>query len=91
MRLTAADKKILLEWGFLEKDFQQIEEALQKSKTKYKLRDKPISREEAIRLLGQRLYLSGIARSAFHYTAVRAVPMSISSETVYFDSSNLFR
>lgn len=91
MKLTAADKKMLSEWGHPESDFRQIEEALQKSKTKYKLGSTPISRDEAIRLLGQRQYLSGIARSAFHYTAAREVPMSTTGETVYFDSSNLFR
>lgn len=32
MKLTAADKKMLLEWGHPESDFRQIEEALQKSK-----------------------------------------------------------
>lgn len=91
MKLTAADKKMLLEWGHPESDFRQIEEALQKSKTKYKLGSAPISRDEAIRLLGQRQYLSGIARSAFHFTAAQPVPMSTTGETVYFDSSNLFR
>lgn len=32
---------------------------------------KPISREEALRLLGRKLWLNGLARSAFHGTAVR--------------------
>lgn len=91
MKLTTDDKKMLLEWGYSESDFRQIEEAFQKSKTKYKLGSTPISRDEAIRLLGQRQFLSGIARSAFHVTAARAVPMSMTDETVYFDSSNLFR
>ena len=91
MKLTTTDKKMLLEWGHPESDFRQIEEAFKKSKTKYELGGKPISREEAICLLGQRQYLSGIARSAFHYTAAREVPMSTTGEIVYFDSSNLFR
>ena len=91
MKLTVDDKKMLLERGHPESDFRQIEEALQKSKTKYKLGAIPISRDEAIRLLGQRQFLSGIARSAFHVTAAREVPMSTTGETVYFDSSNLFR
>lgn len=91
LKLSENDKKLLIEWGFEERDFPQIEEAFQKSKTKYKLNSWKISREEAIRVLGWRQYLSGITRSAFHYTAVREVPMSISGEAVYFDSSNLFK
>lgn len=88
MKLTSADMALLLEWGHPESDFQQIEEAFKKSKTKYKFGDKPISREEAISLLGREQYLSGISRSAFHYTAARETP---DGQFVYFDSSNLFR
>lgn len=88
MELTEKDKAMLREWGHPESDFRQIEEAFKKSKTKYELGDKPISREEAISLLGREQYLSGIARSAFHYTAVRETP---DGKFVYFDSSNLFR
>lgn len=88
MKLTTPDKKMLLEWGHPESDFQQIEKAFQKSKTKYMLGSMPISREEAISLLGQKQYLSGIARSAFHYTAVRKTP---DGQNVYFDSFRLFR
>lgn len=91
MKLTDADKKLLICWGHTEKDFRQIEEAFQKNKTKYKLGSVRISRDEAIRILGRRQYLSGISRSAFHYTAAREVPMSMSGEVVYFDSSALFR
>lgn len=91
MKLTNEDKTLLLDWGYTEEDFAQIEEAFQKNKTKYKLGSTSISRDEALRLLGRRQYLSGIARSAFHYTAAREVPMSMSGEVVYFDSSKLFQ
>lgn len=91
MKLTNEDKALLLDWGYPEEDLAQIEEAFQKSKTKYELGSFSISREEALRLLGRRQYLSGIARSAFHRTAARSVPMSMSGEVVYFDSSNLFK
>ena len=91
MKLTSEDKQLLISWGYAENDFRQIEEAMQKSKTKYTLGSFQISRDEALRLLGRREYLSGIARSAFHYTAARCVPMSTTDETVYFDSSALFR
>ena len=88
IKLTSADKALLLDWGHSESDFPQIEEAFKKSKTKYKLDATPISREEAISLLGREQYLSGIARSSFHYTACRQTP---DGKFVYFDSSNLFR
>lgn len=88
MKLTRTDKELLLSWGHPESDLPQIEEAFKKSKTKYELGDKPISREEAISLLGHEQYLSGIARSAFHMTAARE---TFDGKTVLFDSSNLFR
>ena len=88
MKLTSNDKGMLRKWGFSDQDFAQIEEALQKSKTKYKLGSDPISREEAIVILGREAFLSGISRSAYHFTAARQTP---DGKIVYFDSSNLFR
>lgn len=87
MKLTKADKDLLLSWGYDESDFPQIEEAMRKKKTQYELGNSQISREEAIQRLGRRNFLSGIARSAFHYSAVRE---TIDGERVYFDSSRLF-
>jgi len=49
---------------------------------------KKISREDAIKILGMETYLSGIARSAFHWNSVRD---SENGESVYFDSSKLFK
>lgn len=91
MKLAESDKELLISWGFAEKDFPQIEEAFQKSKTKYKLGSTPISREKAINLLGRERYLSGISRSAFHFSAAREVPNSTTGENIYFDSSALFK
>ena len=88
MNLTKTDKDLLLGWGYSERDFPQIEEALQKSKTKYKLESAQISRDKAISLLGREQFLSGISRSAFHHTAVR---QTADGRFVFFDSSNLFR
>jgi hypothetical protein len=47
---------------------------------------KKISQEKALEILGREEYLSGISRSAFHWSAVR----DNNGETVYFDSSKLF-
>lgn len=92
MELTKSDKALLASWGFREKDFPQIEEAMKKSKTKYKLGATPISREKAIALLGREVYLSGISRSAFHFSAAREVPSKdVVIKVVYFDSSSLFK
>ena len=77
MTLTEKDKADLLAMDVPAEDFQQIEEVAQTKYTRYMLyengseRGKRISREETIRLLGRRVWLSGLARSAFHYTACR--------------------
>lgn len=91
MKLIKEDKESLLKNGYTEKDFPQIEAAMLKKNTKYKLNDKLISREEAIAILGREKYVSGISRSAFHWSAVRQVKEGSYEELIYFDSSNLFR
>ena len=86
MKLTKSDKNILREWGYLDNDFPQIEEATRK--TVYTMAgDVQISLQKAIELLGREEYLSGVARSSFHMSAVRE---SENGEQVYFDSSALF-
>lgn len=86
--LTVADKELLRSWDHPESDFQQIEQAMQKSKTTYKMDGKRITRDEAQTLLGRREWLSGIARSAFHFTAARK---TADGKVVLFDSSKLFK
>lgn len=86
--LTVADKEQLRSWGHPGSDFQQIEQAMQKSKTTYKMDGKRITRDEAQNLLGRKEWLSGISRSAFHLTAARQTP---DGRTVLFDSSALFK
>jgi len=109
MKLTNEDKKQLKENGYTENDFPQIERAMQKSKTTYEAFDikteksEKISREQAIKILGRDVWLSGISRSAFHWTAVRDnmrgyfkpksadyVVTQEPTHTVHFDSSKLF-
>jgi hypothetical protein len=86
MKLTSEDKKILKENGYLDKDMHQIEEAT--ARTVYEMNDKEISQKKALEVLGREEYLSGISRSAFHWSAVRS---NSNGETVYFDSSKLFK
>lgn len=71
MKFTHADKAQLTEWGYPESDIKQIEEAASRNHTIYTMGDQRISREEAINLLGRKEFLSGISRSAFHFTASR--------------------
>lgn len=87
MKLTNEDKAYLKELGYPEADFAQIEEAI--GKTVYTLNfKKQITLEKALELLGRQTFLSGISRSAFHYSAVRHI--GDSDVTVDFDSSKLF-
>lgn len=88
MELTKEDEFYLEVLGNNVRDFKQIEDAT--SKTVYTLFDNTkISREMAIEILGRQEYISGIARSAFHWTSVRY--NKDNSIAVYFDSSDLFR
>lgn len=71
-------------------DKEQIKRALYK--TTYTLytgekEGEKISCKKASEILGAELLISGLERSAFHWTAVR----SKDNTTVYFDSSNLFK
>lgn len=85
MKLTSEDKKMLTNWGHKSSDFKQIERAT--NKTKYELNGDRISLTEALGVLGRETYLSGISRSAFHWSACRE---NEKGQTVHFDSSKLF-
>ena len=88
MRLTDRDKECLKIWGYLERDMKQIEEAMRK--TVYKINHKRrISAKKASKLLEREAYLSGLSRSAFHWSASRDI--GDSGNTVSFDSSSLFQ
>ena len=87
------DKKLLQEWGFSDKDINQIGYATLTNITKYyKISEEgtkqQISKTEAIEILGRRTWLSGISRSAFHFDAVRD---NGEGTEVLFDSSKLFK
>lgn len=87
LKLKSEDKALLLFGGYEERNFPQIENALRKRMTTYKLGNKPISREKAIAFLGMRDFLSGVARSAFHWLAARVIA---DGKVVHFDSHKLF-
>lgn len=89
MKLTKTDKNMLKEWGYSEEDIPQIEKVIRVSNYfLYKNQEKStsISSKNALELLGKELFLSGIARSAFHWNALR----ENDSIKVLFDSKKLF-
>ena len=106
--LTPEDKAYLRKIGYPEGDFNQIEEAV--SVSTYKLErtitnpkksltsSEHISATRAIDLLGRQDFLSGISRSAFHWTSVREVEKECFEKDkttqrtlIYFNSRRLFQ
>ena len=70
-------------------DKEQMKRALKC--TEYRLYDdynyrKKITRNDAIRILGEEMFVSGLERSAFHWTAAR----TNEDKTILFDSRKLF-
>lgn len=85
MKLTDEDKTYLKGLGYHKKDLKQI--AVATSLTAYTYKGHLICDADACEVLGKEDYLSGIARSAFHWSASRETP---EGETVLFDSRALF-
>ena len=86
MKITKEEKMYLERCGYGRKDFAQIQEATRRDKTTYEMDGAPITRDEAVTRLGRLDYLSGIARSAFHFTAMR---ITEDGKVILFDSSRL--
>lgn len=90
MKLTADDKLYLKSLGYPEQDFPQIQKAINLSTFTVipnKGRQRFVTAEKAVSILGRQKFLSGIGRSAFHYSAVRCTP----TMDVYFNSSQIFK
>ena len=85
MKLTEKEKAVLRGWGHPENEIAQIEKAL--AVTVFERRWVIISAEQAKRLCGTEKFLSGLSRSAFHWTSERKDRYGVS---VSFDSSKLF-
>lgn len=89
-KLSDEDIKTLKRFGHEDEDIPQIQEALLKTKFTYCEDDKEvreISAQEAVELLGKEQFLSGLGRSAYHYTAYRKIN---DNTGVSFDSFALF-
>lgn len=52
MKLREEDRKRLISWGYALEDIPQIEKASRRDKTIYTMGGSPISREEAVNVLG---------------------------------------
>lgn len=89
-KLTESDKEYLLKIGYHQSDFRQIERAANITQFEKITSDKAekINMETALTLLGREDFLSGISRSAFHWSAMRECQNGYS---IYFDSSKLFK
>lgn len=94
--LSVEDKRILESWDVPNTDFDQINEATGRKTTltlqditKHESQTKKISHKEARKILGNTTYLSGITRSAFHWTSARE--SDDGRYCVFFDSSALFK
>lgn len=85
MKLNKEDKELLTKCGHSEAEINQVEEAI--NKTTYTMGKKRISATTALTVLGRENFLSGISRSAFHYSFCRT---NENGEEVSFDSSKLF-
>lgn len=91
-KLNKEHQAIILDFGYPKEDLKQIERALSKTDfellTPEKNQDEKISKDKAIEILGEKEFLSGMCRSAFHYSAVRENKFG---QKVYFNSSRLFK
>jgi len=91
MKLTPDDKQLLRNWNYTDSDIEQISDAIRcTTYTFYAAsseQGKRISADAAVETLGRKDFLSGIARSAFHFTAMRINDADIK---VLFDSHKLF-
>lgn len=88
--LTEEDKALLLKWGYLKEDLPQIEEAANVST--FTVDSRSATWETACNAIGRQEFLSGIGRSAFHFTSSReGTDGNGKGHKVSFNSSVLFR
>lgn len=86
-KLTDKGNSILTKFGYPKEDLQQIERALKFVVLEDEERNK-LTKEDAIKMLGEEVFLSGIGRAAFHYTAGRG---DEGKNYVCFNCSKMFK
>ncbi len=90
MRWRKEDLEKLKRDGFDEKDIKQIRYSGKFLKLTTKLdngKEVRLTQNKAIEILGKDTFISGMERSAFHFTSSR----SNNGVTIFFDCSNMFR
>lgn len=88
--LTKQDIEMLRKWGYLDEDLLQISKAITNTDYFYSNngKEEKITHKQARELLGDEKFLSGISRSAFHYSSSREID---GNGYVFFDSSKMFK
>ena len=81
--LTEKDRDNLLNWGYAPSDLAQIEECAKKSVYVLDMKES-IPLEKVLELLDRDTFLSGISRSAFHWTSTRETLDG--THSVFFES-----
>lgn len=92
MNWKVNDIKYLKDGGYSEEDIKQIKTSGKYLKLTYIREDsteKKINQPTALSILGRKEFVSGMARSAFHYTAMRDAKNG--NGKVYFDCSAMFK
>ena len=95
MVLQKRDIDLLKKWGYPDDDIPQIQEAINVSKYELHKADAPYSKvkdltaAEEYEKAGREQFLSGIARSAFHWDSSRECEKNM-KYTVWFNSRALF-
>lgn len=85
MKLSKDDRRLLKKWGYKDSEIDFIEVA--SSCTIYSSRKKNICDMDALNILGREEFLSGLSRSAFHYSATRRseTGIEVSFDNTYFN------
>lgn len=86
--LSPSDKLTLLSWGHPIEDFEQIEDATNTGKFRNATARRNITWQTARKKLGNRQFLSGISRAAFHCDCSRYTEDE--STCIEFDFRNYF-
>lgn len=91
MKLTETDKQKLREWRYADDEMGRIQEAI----TRCKFEDvsdncyfprKYLSLKQVLEILEHEVFLSGIARAAWHATAIRHGK----GKAIYFNNFDMF-
>ncbi len=86
MKLNEKEIETLRKWKYSDKEIAQI--SLAAEVTRYERLKREFPEKKAKELLGTNIWLSGLARSAFHATAARIDKHGI---PIYFDSCSMWK